>query len=113
MSMHQLFYPESVVVIGSMSEGKIGFEIAQQISRGGYKHLFAVNPKAQGIDKVPGYHTVFKINHAVDLAVIVTPPSTVSRVLEECGQAGVKAAAIITAGFSEAGNKEGAEIFRG
>lgn len=107
MSMRQLFYPESVVVIGSMSEGKIGFEIAQQISIGGYKHLFAVNPKAQGIDKVPGYHTVLKINHAVDLAVIATPPSTVSRVLEECGQAGVKAAAIITAGFSEAGNKEG------
>ncbi len=107
MNMRQLFYPESVVVIGSMSEGKIGFEIAQQISRGGYKHLFAVNPKAQGIDKVPGYHTVSKIKHAVDLAVIVTPPSTVFRVLEECGQAGVKAAAIITAGFSEAGNKEG------
>ncbi|MBN1873083.1 MAG: acetate--CoA ligase family protein, partial [Anaerolineae bacterium] len=40
----------------------------------------------------------------VDMAVIVSPPTTVSEVLAECGRAGVKAAVIITAGFSEAGN---------
>ena len=111
MSIHKLFYPEGVVVIGSMAEGKIGHEIALQIRRGGYEKLFAVNPKAQGVLSVPGYDAVSKIRHPVDLAVIATPPSTVARVMEECGRAGIKAAAIITAGFAEVGNHEGeAEI---
>ncbi len=107
MSIHKLFYPEGVVVIGSMAEGKIGHEIALQIRRGGYEKLFAVNPKAQGVLSVPGYDAVSKIEHPVDLAVIATPPSTVSRVMDECGRAGIKAAAIITAGFAEVGNHEG------
>ena len=33
--------------------------------------------------------------------------ATVASVLEDCGKAGVKAAVVITAGFSEAGNKAG------
>ena len=107
MSIHKLFYPEGVVVIGSMAEGKIGHEIALQIRRGGYEKLFAVNPKAQGVHSVPGYDAVSKIGHPVDLAVIATPPSTVSRVMEDCGRAGIKAAVIITAGFAEVGNHEG------
>lgn len=107
MSIHKLFYPEGVVVIGSMAEGKIGHEIALQIRNGGYEKLFAVNPKAQGVLSVPGYDAVSKIEHPVDLAVIATPPSTVSRVMEDCGRAGIKAAVIITAGFAEVGNHEG------
>lgn len=60
-----------------------------------------------------GYDTVLKINRPVDMAVIVTPPQTVPDVVEDCGQAGIKAAVIITAGFSEAGNSEGeADITR-
>ena len=106
MSIQKLFYPEGVVVIGSMAEGKIGHELALQISNGGYKNLFVVNPKAQGFLSIPGYNSILKIHHPVDLAVIATPPSTVSQIMEECGQAGVKAAAIITAGFAEIGNQQ-------
>ncbi len=104
MSIKSLFYPRGVVVIGSMSEGKLGWEILQKIVHGGYPNVFAVNPKAQGAFSVPGYDAVSKIEQPVDLAVIVSPPQTVTAVLEDCGQAGVTAAAIITAGFSETGD---------
>lgn len=104
MSVQSLFYPRGVAVVGSMSEGKLGWEILQKIVRGGYQNVFAVNPKAQGAFSVPGYDAVSKIEQPVDLAIIVSPPQTVTGVLEDCGQAGVKVAAIITAGFSEAGN---------
>jgi acyl-CoA synthetase (NDP forming) len=107
MSIQSLFYPRGVAVVGSMSEGKLGWELIRKIVRGGYQNVFAVNPKAQGAFDVPGYDAVSKIGQPVDLAVIVAPPQTVPGVLEDCGRAGVKAAAIITAGFSEVGNDEG------
>jgi len=109
MSLQSLFYPRGVAVVGSTSEGKIGYELIRQILDGGYREVFAVNPRAQGIFSVPGYETVTKITHPVDVAVIVSPGPTVAGVLEDCGRAGVKAAVIITAGFSEIGNVAGEE----
>jgi acyl-CoA synthetase (NDP forming) len=107
VNLQGFFYPRGVVVVGSTSEGKIGHELIRQILDGGYRRVFAVNPKAQGVLSVPGYGTVSQIGRPVDLAIIVSPTPTVPRVLEDCGQAGVKAAVIITAGFSEVGNVAG------
>ena len=111
MSLQNLFYPRGVAVVGSTSEGKIGWELIRQMLDGGYERIFAVNPKVQGAFGVPGYAAVTKIEQPVDMAVIVSPPSTVPGVLEDCGRAGVRAAVVITAGFSEVGNEAGeAEI---
>jgi acyl-CoA synthetase (NDP forming) len=104
MSFQSLFYPRGVAVVGSVSEGKIGYELVRQILDGGYEAVFAVNPKAGGLPSVPGYETIGTIDHPVDLAIIVSPPPTVASVLEDCGRAGVRAAVVITAGFSEVGN---------
>ncbi|MBE9509010.1 MAG: acetate--CoA ligase family protein [Chloroflexi bacterium] len=113
MSIQSLFYPRGVAVVGSTSEGKLGYELIRQMLDGGYQNVFAVNPKAQGAFSAPGYDAVAKIVQPVDMAVIVSPPQTVPGVLEDCGQAGVKAAAVITAGFSEVGNHAGeAEVKR-
>lgn len=109
MSIRSLFYPRGVAVVGSVSEGKLGYELIRQILDGGYRDLFAVNPKAQGVFSVQGYDAVAKIDRPVDLAVIVTPTPTVANVLKDCGRAGVRAAVIITAGFSEVGN-DGGEV---
>ena len=110
--IQSLFYPRGAAVIGSASEGKLGYELIRQMLDGGYEHVFAVNPKAQGALAAPGYEAVAKIERPVDLAVISSPPSTVPSVLEDCGAAGVEAAAIITAGFSEVGNHEAEEEIR-
>ena len=104
-----LFYPRGVAVVGSVAEGKLGYELTRQLLDGGYRDVFVVNPKAQGVFSAPGYDAVARIDQPVDLAVIVSPPSTVPAVLEDCGQAGVQVAVIITAGFSEVGNRAGEE----
>lgn len=109
MSLRELFYPRGVAVIGSTSKGKLGYELIKQIVDGGYEHVYAVNPKGQGAFGAPGYVAVSAIDRPVDLAVIASPAVTVADVLENCGKAGVKAAVIITAGFSEVGNTEGEE----
>ncbi len=107
MTLHHLFYPRNVALVGSVGEGKIGYELLRQMVRGGYRDVAAVNPKAQGALDVPGYTGIAAIGKPVDLAVIASPAATVAAVLEECGQAGVKAAVIITSGFSEMGNQAG------
>ncbi len=107
MTLHHLFYPRNVALIGSVAEGKVGFELLRQMLKGGYRDTFAVNPKAQGALGVPGYASIDAIPSPVDLAVISSPAATVAGVLEECGHAGVKAAVIISSGFSEMGNRAG------
>jgi hypothetical protein len=75
-SIDKLFYPRGVAVIGSASEGKLGYELIRQMLDGGYRDVFVVNPKARGALSVPGYDAISKIDHPVDLAVIVSPPAT-------------------------------------
>jgi acetate---CoA ligase (ADP-forming) len=114
MTLHHLFYPRNVALVGSVAEGKIGYELLQQMVKGGFPltgtsghNLYAVNPKAQGALGVLGSAAIASIPRPVDLAVITAPAAAVAAVLEECGEAGVKAAVIISSGFSEMGNKAG------
>ncbi len=107
MTLHHLFYPRAVALVGSVAEGKVGFELLRQMLRGGYSDAFVVNPKAQGALGVPGYTSIGAIPTPVDLAVISSPAATVAGVLEECGAAGVRAAVLISSGFSEMGNRAG------
>lgn len=109
MSIEKLFYPRAVAVVGSTSKGKLGYELIKQIIDGGYQNVYAVNPKAQGVFAAPGYDAVCKIDAQVDMAVVASPTATVPSVLEDCGRAGVSAAVIISAGFSEVGNDAGEE----
>lgn len=104
MSLQRLFYPRGVAVVGSTSPGKLGYQLIQQLLDGGFRAVYAVNPKAQGLGQVSGFDAVASIEEPVDLAVIVSPPPTVPAVLEDCGRAGIQTAVIITAGFSEVGD---------
>ena len=113
MDLQSLFYPRGLVVIGSASPGKLGYQLIRQLLDGGYEAVYAVNPAGKGLSPargrpgVPGFSSVGDIAEPLDLAVIVSPTGTVPSVLEDCGQAGIKAAVIITAGFSEVGNHAG------
>jgi len=70
--------------------------------------LYPVNPKAGEILGLKAYPTVLDIPGPVDLAVIVIPYPLVPEALRQCGEKGVPAAVVISAGFREAG-REGLE----
>ncbi len=108
-----LFEPGSVAIVGaSEKSGKVGAVLLSNMLTAGYRGaLFAVNPKYASVRGVPCYASVGKLPARVDLAVIATPALTVPGVIDECGRAGVRAAVVITAGFSEAG-PEGAKLER-
>ena len=100
-----LFEPESVALIGaSEREGSIGAVLVANMLAAQYRGaLYAVNPKYKQVQGVPCFDAIGKVPPRVDLAVVATPPRTVPEVIEQCGRAGVRAAVVITAGFSEIG----------
>jgi acetyltransferase len=116
MSTHylsSLFEPKSVALIGATEDrSKVGGLVLENLLSAGFQgNLFAVNPKYASVRGVPCFPSVGKLPQPVDLAIIVTPPKTVPGVIEACGQFGIRAAVVITAGFSEVGG-EGAELER-
>jgi acetyl coenzyme A synthetase (ADP forming)-like protein len=101
------FNPRSVAVIGaSRRRGSIGGEIFHNLVGYGFEGpVYPVNPTAPFIQSVPAYKSVEDIPGDVDLAVIVVPAEHVLTAAESCGRKGVKALVVISAGFSETGNR--------
>jgi acetate---CoA ligase (ADP-forming) len=105
MPLDPFFSPRSIAVIGaSRSPGTIGWQIIDNLLRHGFQGtLYPVNPAARAIHSVPAYPSVSAIPGEVDLAVVVVPKQHVEAVVEECGQKGVRAVVVISAGFREVG----------
>lgn len=102
-----LFTPRSVAVVGASTRpDSVGRAIFANILLHGYTGVvYPVNPKATSILAVKTYPSVLEIPEEVDLAVIVVPSGAVPAVLEQCGQRGIKAGLIISAGFKELGGE--------
>jgi acyl-CoA synthetase (NDP forming)/GNAT superfamily N-acetyltransferase len=105
-SLRPVLSPRSVAVIGAgRHPGGIGHEVLLNLADGGFTgRLYAVNPKADRIGDVTAFPTIKDIPEPVDLVVIAVPAAQVAHVVEECGQAGVGGAVILTSGFSELGS---------
>jgi acetyltransferase len=106
-SLDSLFRPQSVAVIGaSRNPGTIGYQIVDNLVRHGYQGVvYPVNPKARAIHSIPAYPSISEVPGPVDMAIIVVPKKLVLEVVEECGEEGVRAVVVISAGFREAGGE--------
>ncbi len=100
-----LFAPKSVAVFGASERiDSVGQIVFQNMLQSGFQGaLYAINPKHPEIQGCKAYASLSQINEPVELAVIATPPQTVPDIIDDCGKHDVKAAIIITAGFSEIG----------
>ena len=103
--LNVLFAPRSIAVYGASDRpGAVGTVVFENLRSAGFKGpIYPINPKHKKIQGVPAYQTLEQIGKEVDLAVVATPASTVPGIIEECGQYGVRAAGVLTAGFAEAG----------
>jgi len=126
-TIEAFFKPKSVAVIGaSNSKGKVGYTIFENMKKASSEcsieamnvskemndeekcvgKLFAINPKHDKIQGIDSYKSIMDIPEKIDLAVIALPSFLVPKALEECIEHNVKAVIIISAGFSEVGEKE-------
>ncbi len=117
-AMKSFFKPSSVAIIGaSAKKGKIGNLVLNNIVYGsgenekkgvlgGFKGgIFPINPQVDEISGIKAYDSVIKVPSEVDMAIVCIPPEGVKDAIEDCGKKGVKSVVIITAGFSETGEK--------
>jgi acyl-CoA synthetase (NDP forming) len=95
--------PESVAVVGASSTfGKWGQLILSNIVAGRFQgRVYPVNPKNRTMFGLPVYRSILDTPDPPDLAFVTTPASTITEILEECAQKGVKGVVLITSGFSE------------
>lgn len=118
-AMKNFFKPGSVAVIGaSGTPGKIGNIVLNNIIYGSRENtqkgvkdgftgkIYPINPGAEEICGLPAYPSVLKVLSDIDMAVICIPARGVKGAIAECGQKGVRAVVIITAGFSEGGGDD-------
>src|SRR5664279_2753320 len=105
------FTPRNVAIIGATENpGSVGrTTLWNLISSPFGGAVFPVNPKRPSVLGIKAYPTVKDIPAEVDLAVICTPPKSIPGIIRECGEIGVKAAVVISAGFKEAG-EEGKQL---
>ncbi len=103
--LEPFFHPRTVAVIGATeTPGSVGRTLLSNlISTPFGGAVFPVNPKRASVLGLQSYPSIAAIPGEIDLAVIATPAATAPAVVRECGEAGVPAAVVISAGFKETG----------
>lgn len=104
VNLETLFIPDKVAVVGaSRKEGKTGHEVFDNLLHDFEGKVVPVNPNA---DEVHGVEAVDETPEDTDLAVIAVPGKIVPDVMKDLAEKNVKAAIVISAGFSETGNEK-------
>ncbi|MCS6291509.1 MAG: bifunctional acetate--CoA ligase family protein/GNAT family N-acetyltransferase [Nitrospira sp.] len=105
--LRSLFSPRSVAVIGASERtNAVGEIVFRNILGSGYTGLlYPVNPAHQKVQGRRAYATIKEIETPVELAVICTEAETVPDIIEACGKHGVRAAMVLSAGFTEVGTR--------
>lgn len=99
------FSPKNVALIGATENaGSVGRTLLWNLVTSPFGGtVFPVNPKRPSVLGIKAYPSIIDVPAKVDLAVIVIPAPAVPAAVEQCGQAGVKAVIVISAGFKEIG----------
>jgi acetyltransferase len=106
-SLDPLLRPRSVAVIGaSRHRDSIGGAILHNLIEQGFQGpVYPVNPNAAHVQSIAAYPSIADVPGPVDLAVIVIPAAHVLEAATACGERGVKALIVISAGFKETGEE--------
>jgi acyl-CoA synthetase (NDP forming) len=112
LDLKALFSPRSVAVIGAAPQGQGLRGKLLQILRS-QPYAGAIYPVSRSHAEVQGlraYPSVADIPDKVDLALIIIPAALVPAELRRCGEAGVKAAVVLSSGFSEEPGESGTRL---
>ena len=98
-----MFAPESIAVIGATeAPGSVGRALLKNLKS--YRGpIYPVNLKRDRVLGLRAFPKIGAVPNPVNLAIIATPAATVPDVVQECAEAGVTGAMIISAGFKECG----------
>src|SRR5215471_16193770 len=100
-----IFAPRSVAVIGATDRaGSVGRAVLWSLVSSPFGGtVYPVSDKRTSVLGIKTYRCIADIPESIDLAVLVTPASTVPGIVGECVAASVRGAIVISAGFKEHG----------
>ena len=110
-SIDAIFNPKTVALVGATENpGSVGRTMLWNLLSSPFGGtIYAVNPKRRNVLGIKAYPSVSAIPEPVDLAILVTPAPSIPGIVQECVDAGVRGAIIISAGFKEVG-ESGAKL---
>lgn len=103
--LEHLFTPQAIAVFGASDRpDSVAGHVYKNLLKDGFTGpVYPVNPRHDKIGKVRCYPDIASIQAPVDLAVIATPAATIAEILHQCGEHNVRAAIILSAGFTDDG----------
>jgi acetate---CoA ligase (ADP-forming) len=110
-SLRPLLEPQSVAVVGaSAREDSVGGAVYRTIVAGGFAGVaIPVHPDAGVVGSTRAVRSLSEIDEPPDLAVIAVPAGEVLAVAREAAACGVRALLVVSSGFSDSDEVEGAE----
>ena len=104
-TLEPFFEPRGVAVIGSMREpmGE-GLTLIRNMLEFGFSgKVYPISRSSAQVLGLRAYPNVNDISGPIDLACVITPPSTVIPIIEQCGEKHIKAVIVSTEGYAEVG----------
>ncbi|MFL2645623.1 MAG: acetate--CoA ligase family protein [Dehalococcoidia bacterium] len=110
-SIHLMLNPKSMAIVGATPRMQYGGRFLNAALRGKDKvNIYPVNPKYDEIQGLKSYPSVTDLPETPDVVGIVIPYNNVLNVLKESHAKGTRAAVVISAGFSERGEEDRADL---
>ncbi|MFC2039251.1 CoA-binding protein [Chloroflexota bacterium] len=112
-SLAEIWSPRGVAVVGASQEKKsFGRQVVLSLKEAKFPAIYPVNPKHTELFGLPCYTSLRAIPWEVEHVVVCIPAESALALLDDCAAKGVKSVHFFTAGFSESGYTERAELER-
>ena len=105
-NLDRLFNPGRIALVDvSPNPNSVGGKVLSNLVGGGFTGVvYPVNPSHEAVLGVPCYPDLAHLPRQPDLAIVCSAPDQVPRQVAACGEAGIRAVIIVTAGFKETGD---------
>ncbi|MHB0981530.1 MAG: acetate--CoA ligase family protein [Thermoleophilia bacterium] len=112
-NLDAVFSPKAVAVVGASNDPtKWGGTLMNNMLSGDFPGvIYPINPRSERVFGLPAFASLADLPEVPDLVLIAVPARLVPDIMEECGGLGVRAAVVISSGFSEV-SEEGAALER-
>ncbi len=110
-SIHTMLNPKSLAIVGATPRQQYGGRmLSAALKMKGRVNVYAVNPKYDEILGVKSYKNLTELPETPDVVAVVVPYNHVLDTLKEAHAKGTRAAIVISAGFSERGLSDRADL---
>lgn len=104
-NLDKIFNPKRVVLIEITGEvdNKSRRVLKNLLSCGFHGTVYPLSSSVESVQGIPTYRDLGSLPYLPDLAIICTPAPDVQKVVQACGEAGIRGLLILSSGFREVG----------